>query len=647
MTDDSVHAKRRFHIYILPPKHNIVWKIHVILDRTSVCKLFIFRLVRKRIATDSTELNDVNKRLAKDGMRRDMSIEHKLRYVWRLFQRSESSLKSAVEDVADLQRQQGKDMLEVENYVSHIRKLSDEQKRLTCDYEVENTELKEKIALLKEENLSFSRISDKVTRLLREQDIPEELFTTNTEVQIEYLLNKNRELQSEFSEKFKSLEQENVSTKQILLHISHIADLQSKELKPDLIKEKIAELINSNKKLENENILVKNKITDLSNKGKKTQDILNDIECLFKHSVPNMTQSSLKENIEFVLEENKVLVSELKIKEKELHDYQTEYVKNNTKAFKDMQEENFRLMQKVAMLEEEKSNFKSEIKKKEVLIQNTSKDNHLASKQLQILQEKLKAEKVKHDLELEDMAKSYENELDNTVRNHQTEITNMEEEKNRYNKLIVDLRNMRAKANFLEKDNNLLKQEIKALEIENKSFQNDLVNIKEEQKGLLVKLKKEHEELLSERTTKHSLEVQKLHEQTAARINDYEILKVKNEDNCQQRKALKQRLIYASIELKELKERVHTLTDKNKKVENGLQLEKENSRKYLKRFKELTAVKRHLKVKVKTLNEMLTMQTRLLEKTKTTLLQTEKEVKNKDILYAHMRQNDTNQVGVV
>lgn len=46
-------------------------------------------------------------------MRRDMSIEHKLRYVWRLFQRSESSLKSAVEDVANLQRQQGKDMLEV------------------------------------------------------------------------------------------------------------------------------------------------------------------------------------------------------------------------------------------------------------------------------------------------------------------------------------------------------------------------------------------------------------------------------------------------------------------------------------------------------------------------------------------------------
>lgn len=348
-----------------------------------------------------------------------------------------------------------------------------------CDYEVENTELKEKIELLKEETLSFSRISDKVTSLLKEQDIPEEIFTTNTEVQIEYLLNKNRELlqvcnsknkeqqwpitetklgkvlhnipssndsqsellskveslleqlqkldndhanikneyailkkeKSEFSEKFKSLEQENVSTKQILLHISHIADVQSKELKPDLIKEKITELVNSNKNLKNENISVKNTITDLRKKGKKTQDILNDIESLFKHTVPNMTQSSLKENIEFILDENKVLVSELKIKEKELHDCQTEYVKNNTKAFedtKDMQEENVRLMQKVAMLEEEKSNFKSEIKEKEVLIQNTTEDNHLASKQLQILQEKLKAEKVKHDLELEDMAKSYE-----------------------------------------------------------------------------------------------------------------------------------------------------------------------------------------------------------------------------------------------
>lgn len=67
----------------------------------------------------------------------------------------------------------------------------------------------------------------------------------------------------------------------------------------------------------------------------------------------------------------------------------------------------------------------------------------------------------------------------------------------------------------------------------------------------------------------------------------------------------------------------------------------------MQRFKELTAVNGQLKVKVKTLNEMLTMQTRLLEKTKTTLLQTEEEVKNKDKFCAYMRQNHTNQVGGV
>ena len=46
-------------------------------------------------------------------MRSDLTDAQKLRYVWRLFERSDLSLGSALEDVEELRLQQGKEMLEV------------------------------------------------------------------------------------------------------------------------------------------------------------------------------------------------------------------------------------------------------------------------------------------------------------------------------------------------------------------------------------------------------------------------------------------------------------------------------------------------------------------------------------------------------
>ena len=42
-------------------------------------------------------------------------------------------------------------MKEVENYVEHIRNLSDEREALTLEFEVENEELKAAVHLLKQE----------------------------------------------------------------------------------------------------------------------------------------------------------------------------------------------------------------------------------------------------------------------------------------------------------------------------------------------------------------------------------------------------------------------------------------------------------------------------------------------------------------
>lgn len=62
---------------------------------------------------DENELHEIDKRLSKDGMRGDLTVEHKLRYVWRLVKRSENSLKSSLDDITILKKQQDQDMAQV------------------------------------------------------------------------------------------------------------------------------------------------------------------------------------------------------------------------------------------------------------------------------------------------------------------------------------------------------------------------------------------------------------------------------------------------------------------------------------------------------------------------------------------------------
>ena len=59
---------------------------------------------------------EINEKLSKDGMRGDLSLEHKLRYIWRLYVRSENSLKSSVENINKLRKQQADDMVQVCQY---------------------------------------------------------------------------------------------------------------------------------------------------------------------------------------------------------------------------------------------------------------------------------------------------------------------------------------------------------------------------------------------------------------------------------------------------------------------------------------------------------------------------------------------------
>ncbi|XP_066547648.1 trichohyalin isoform X2 [Amia ocellicauda] len=91
---------------------------------------------------ERAELEDIVLRLRADGLDPGATADERLRHLWRLFLRSEGSLVSVTQDLQTLRTQQATEMKEVENYVDHIRNLSEERESLTAEYERENEQLR-------------------------------------------------------------------------------------------------------------------------------------------------------------------------------------------------------------------------------------------------------------------------------------------------------------------------------------------------------------------------------------------------------------------------------------------------------------------------------------------------------------------------
>lgn len=123
--------------------------------------------------SDAGELNEINKRLQEDGFTTTLSLEHKLRYLWRQLLRSEASLGSSLESVEELRKQHAQEMIEVETYVDHIRQLSDERETLTMDLEVENEKLKAELEELRMEQEKELFNVKEIAGLLRDSGLPE------------------------------------------------------------------------------------------------------------------------------------------------------------------------------------------------------------------------------------------------------------------------------------------------------------------------------------------------------------------------------------------------------------------------------------------------------------------------------------------
>lgn len=138
---------------------------------------------------DKGELKDIDNRLKEDGYSTDIPAEHKLRYIWRQFTRSESSLKSSLDSLEQLRKQHAEEMIEVENYVTHIRQLSDEREELTKDLEAENEQLKAEMEQMKVEREAGAVVSEEVCDMLKDSGLSEvSQDTTTVKSQVSFLL---------------------------------------------------------------------------------------------------------------------------------------------------------------------------------------------------------------------------------------------------------------------------------------------------------------------------------------------------------------------------------------------------------------------------------------------------------------------------
>ncbi|XP_070561014.1 myosin-11-like isoform X3 [Ptychodera flava] len=178
---------------------------------------------------DINELDDIQRKLSEDGIDPSISNEDKLRHVWRLYLRADTSLLSALKDVEELRIQQAHEMQEVENYVEHIRSLSDEREQLTLEFESENERLKAENEQLRNELAGGA--NNEITQMLMQEGL-EDVADGTTSEQIAYLLVERARLMDELDAERKRTDELD-STEMDGNKVQHILAKERQELEEE------------------------------------------------------------------------------------------------------------------------------------------------------------------------------------------------------------------------------------------------------------------------------------------------------------------------------------------------------------------------------------------------------------------------------
>ncbi|CAH2319842.1 Hypothetical predicted protein [Pelobates cultripes] len=133
---------------------------------------------------DHFQLEDIIKNLKEDGLDPGSSGADHLTFLWKLYQGTQGKLQEATNSLMEFKQQQAEEMKEVENYVAHIRSLTEEREALTTDFEKENIQLRielEKLQVQQESQLK------EVEEMLYQEGL-NEIAQSSPSEQIAYLL---------------------------------------------------------------------------------------------------------------------------------------------------------------------------------------------------------------------------------------------------------------------------------------------------------------------------------------------------------------------------------------------------------------------------------------------------------------------------
>ncbi|XP_077787601.1 coiled-coil domain-containing protein 30 isoform X2 [Podarcis muralis] len=97
---------------------------------------------------EQAHIEDITQQLKEEGVDTTAPAKDQLCYVWSLFLRSQEELHSAAGELEKLRRQQVEEMREVENYVAHIRMLTEARDSLATAFERENAQLRVEVTQL-------------------------------------------------------------------------------------------------------------------------------------------------------------------------------------------------------------------------------------------------------------------------------------------------------------------------------------------------------------------------------------------------------------------------------------------------------------------------------------------------------------------
>ncbi|XP_072174721.1 uncharacterized protein [Diadema setosum] len=208
----------------------------------------------RSIAADKQELDEINSRLAKNGVAGTASSEEKLRSLWRLYQQAEADVKSATDSMDQLQKKQAEEMKEVELYVENVRKLAEERESLTQEFEAENEQLtRENEQLMMEKE----RVNKEIQQMLQQEGFTDLAKGTASEAIAYFLVERTRLSGDVAAARRKSLTDETVKTKSEQEQKSLLSKL---ELQKERLEQESRQQIQRVKELELEARMLKGRL---------------------------------------------------------------------------------------------------------------------------------------------------------------------------------------------------------------------------------------------------------------------------------------------------------------------------------------------------------------------------------------------------